>query len=201
KSPGARPATALELARELQVVEQELRLAMTDIEVPDASWLSHSPRASGDSDEGRTVVRAVTEVDPTGERPAPPPAEDEAHTVLRPAQVASPGQAPDETESTRSRSDLAAAEEEEPPPRRRASWKLAASAGGLVAVAATGILLAGQLRGEEDPEPSPSGTIGTVVIPDVVPSPEGLGGQRTGPQSVEFTWSPPQDVGDVTYSW
>src|SRR5690606_39622223 len=84
KSPAARPASALELARALQVVEQELRLAMTDIEVPDTSWLSPAAPSPDDSDEGRTVVRAVTEVDPTGAPPPPPPADDEPHTVLRP---------------------------------------------------------------------------------------------------------------------
>src|SRR5690606_30147782 len=88
KNPSARPASALELARALQVVEQELRLAMTDIEVPDTSWLAPASASAGADDEGRTVVRAVTEVDPTGAAPPPRPEDDEPQTVLRPVRAA-----------------------------------------------------------------------------------------------------------------
>src|SRR5690606_11637685 len=63
KSPGQRFASALELGRALQVVEQELRLPMTDIEVPDTSWMGSAGPAE-DSAAGSTVVRGVTEVDP-----------------------------------------------------------------------------------------------------------------------------------------
>src|SRR5690606_16216476 len=93
KSPAARPSTALAFARALQVVEQELRLAMTDIEVPDTSWLGGSTTPADSSEgDGRTVVRAVIEVNPDGGPVQParsaPAAED--RTVLRPVTEVDP---------------------------------------------------------------------------------------------------------------
>ncbi|MBD8062901.1 serine/threonine-protein kinase [Oceanitalea stevensii] len=199
KSPAARPASALELARALQVVEQELRLAMTDIEVPDTSWLSPAAPSPDDSDEGRTVVRAVTEVDPTGAPPPPPPADDEPHTVLRP--VRDGWEPEDLTESTRSRRAVATDADDAAPERRRPGrrWVVAGAAAAVVVVG--GIVVAGQLRGEEEPEPAPTSTIGTVVLPDVVPSPVDLSGERVNDSQVEFTWTAPDVPGEVTYSW
>jgi len=201
KAPSARPATALELARALQLVEQELRLAMTDIEVPDTSWLAPPTGGGSTDDESSTVVRAVTEVDPTGERPAPPPAEDEPHTVLRPVRDVGwePG---DATESTRGRSAVAAEpEEEDAPPRRRPGLRWVLAGAGAAVVVAGGIVLAGQLRGDVEPDPSPTSTIGTVVIPEVVPAPDDLSGERVTAERVEFSWTVPDDAGEVTYSW
>ncbi|PYG01636.1 Serine/threonine protein kinase [Georgenia satyanarayanai] len=199
KSPAARPATALELARALQVVEQELRLAMTDIEVPDTSWLSPAaPSPDDGSDEGRTVVRAVTEVDPTGAPPPPPPTDDEPHTVLRPVRDA--WEPEDLTESTRSRRAVASDDDAAPArgrPGRR--WVVAGAAAAVVVAGA--IVVAGQLRGEEEPEPGPTSTIGTVVIPDVVPGPVDLRGERVSDDRVEFTWTAPDVPGELTYSW
>lgn len=191
KSPGARPASALEFARSLQVIEQELRLPMTDIEVPDASWLS--PQAgSGDAatdDEARTVVRAVTTV-----APEPPPTEDA--TVLRAAERW------DDTEDTRSRRSgaQAAQEDDDAPPRKPVPrrWWVAGGVG--VAVVVGTIVVAGQLRGEDELEPNPTATVGTVVIPEVVEPPEGLRGERVNEEAVEFTWSHPDD-GELSYSW
>ncbi|WP_324651208.1 serine/threonine-protein kinase [Georgenia sp. H159] len=196
KSPAARPATALELARALQVVEQELRLAMTDIEVPDTSWLSPSTVSPDDgAEDGHTVVRAVTEVDPTGGTPPPAPRyTDEPHTVLRPVVHV------EDTEATRGRSAVAEPEETAPP-RRRPTWRWVAVGAGAAVVVGGGIVAAGALRGETPPDPGPTSTIGTVVIPEVVPSPEGLAGERVSGDRVEFSWTPHEDLGDVTYSW
>ena len=199
KSPAARPASVLELARALQVVEQELRLAMTDIEVPDTSWLSPAaPSRDDGSDEGRTVVRAVTEVDPTGAPPPPPPADDEQHTVLRPVRDAWEGE--DLTESTRGRGALAT-DDDDAPERRRPGRRWVVAGAAAAVVVAGGIVVAGQLRGEDEPEPTPTSTIGTVVIPEVVPSPVDLRGERVGDDQVEFTWTAPDVPGDLTYSW
>ncbi|HLS74076.1 MAG TPA: serine/threonine-protein kinase [Actinomycetaceae bacterium] len=194
KQPSDRPATALEFARSLQVIEQELRLPMTDIEVPDASWLS--PRAGRDGDdEGRTVVRAVTTVNPE-----PPPAEDA--TVLRGAQQWTEGE--EATEDTRDRRNAAEAAQDDdgapfrtPIPRR---WWVAGGVG--VAVVVGAIVVAGQLRGEDELESAPTATVGTVVIPDVVDPPEGLRGERVTDETVEFTWVHPDDAtGEFSYTW
>ncbi|WP_413452743.1 serine/threonine-protein kinase [Georgenia phoenicis] len=197
KSPAARPATALDLARALQVVEQELRLAMTDIEVPDTSWLSSATAPADDgSDEGRTVVRAVTEVDPTGATPAP--VEEEPHTVLRGVRT---WEHDDVTESTRGRADAAAEPDDAAPDRRRPTWRWVAAGVAAAAVVVGGIVVAGQLRGDEEPEPTATSTIGTVVIPDVVPPPVDLSGERVSGERVEFTWSAPEVEGEPSYSW
>jgi len=201
KSPAARPASALELGRALQVVEQELRLAMTDIEVPDTSWMSPAtaPATGDDGEDGRTIVRAVTAVDPTGATPVPV-LDDEPHTVLRP--VGEVGWVPEETESTRGRSAALPAEDgEEAAPRPRARWRWVASGAGAAVLVAGGIVAAGALRGDEVPDPAPTGTIGTVVIPEVVPRAEDLRGERVGDGTVEFTWTPQDELGDVTYAW
>ncbi|GAA4432655.1 serine/threonine-protein kinase [Georgenia halophila] len=78
KVPAQRYGSALDLARALQVVEQEMRLPMSDIELPDTSWLSGdagpegpgAPGAAGGGVEAggdqRTMVRQVVEVDPHG---------------------------------------------------------------------------------------------------------------------------------------
>ncbi len=201
KSPAARPATALELARDLQVIEQELRLAMTDIEVPDASWLAPALAGpDGGSEEGRTVVRAVTEVDPEGPAVAPVPHEDDPHTVLRPVRpVGSHWEPDDATESTRAKAGVVAPDDA--PVRRRPSWRWLAAGAGAAAVVAGGIVVAGQVRGDEPPDPAPTATLGTVVIPDVVPSPEDLRGERVAADRVEFSWTVPEDQGEVSYSW
>ncbi|MEE6286758.1 serine/threonine-protein kinase [Georgenia sp. MJ173] len=210
KSPAARPSTALAFARALQVVEQELRLAMTDIEVPDASWLGGAvPAEDPTAGEGRTVVRAVTEVDPTGARPADrQPVSDDGRTVLRPVtEVATGSPAPGAGSPARAaeqgwdEDDTVLGGVSRPdgePPRRRTRTLIASVAG--VVVLAAGIVVAGMLRGEIEEDPGPDPTIGTVVIPDAVPPPTGLTGERTADGAVEFTWTVPEDE-DVSYAW
>ncbi|MEE6272550.1 serine/threonine-protein kinase [Georgenia wangjunii] len=207
KSPGQRHSSALELARALQVVEQELRLPMTDIEVPDTSWMGGAaPAEEGAS--GRTVVRSVTEVDPHP-RAAASPAEapEDPRTVLRPVtEAGAPAgrQWEDDGDAgrTRGRARPAAPAEDAPPPGRPSLRILLASGVGVAVVVAV-VLAAGALRGEEpDLGPSPSATgVETISVPDLVPSPEGLAGARVDPETVEFTWDEPTDMGDIAYAW
>src|SRR5690606_27247706 len=205
KSPAQRHGSALELARALQVGEQELRLAMTDIEGPDTSWMA-APTAGvtggDDAEDGRTVVRAVTEVDPSGAAPAVP--EDEPHTVLRPVRdVVDRWTEDEETENTRGRSAAVGTEDDDADeaPRRRPGRRWVAAGAGAAVLVAGGIVLAGQLRGDTEPDPTPTSTIGTVVIPEVVPSVGDLRGERVTADRVEFTWTVQEELGDVGYSW
>ncbi|MFC7405977.1 serine/threonine-protein kinase [Georgenia alba] len=67
KDPRQRYRSALEMGRALQLVEQEMRLPLTDIELPDTSWLGGGQPGSESAPHGadqRTVVRHVVEVDP-----------------------------------------------------------------------------------------------------------------------------------------
>ena len=193
KSPAARPVSALEFARALQLIEQEMRLAMTDIEVPDTSWLSPPPTdSSGEGEEGRTVVRAVVEVDPQGPpRPAAPEAD--PATVLRPVRdLGSQWEVGDDTEATRSRASTAVEPEPEAEPVRRRPTKGLIIGGGISVVAvAAAIVVAGMVGGNEPDDVAPSPTVDTIAIPDVVPPPEGLRGERVSEDSVEFTWTVP----------
>ncbi|WP_341358133.1 serine/threonine-protein kinase [Georgenia sp. M64] len=219
KQPAQRYASALDLGRALQVVEQELRLPVTDIEVPDTSWMQ-AARGGGDG-EGRTEVRRVIEVDPTlararvvtEERPPGPretgragdgdaadvaPADDDAGTVLRGATVVR-----DESDDvTRARPRPLAAPDAAPdaaPAERPARRGRLVLAGVAVLLVAGGVVAAGALRGEEPPEPTEVTGTG-LAMPERVASPVSLAGSREG-TTVTFTWSPPEGAGEVTYTW
>ncbi|MCK6209443.1 serine/threonine protein kinase [Georgenia sp. EYE_87] len=209
KLPAHRYASALDLGRALQVVEQELRLPMTDIEVPDTSWLGGGPGAAPAPDGGdnRTVVRQVVEIDPhragaaaaTG-RPRP-----EAVTALRGAAGADDGWDEGTEGATQLRgarsAEPEAAEVEPAAPRRR---RLALVGGGvaLALVVVGGIVGAGALRGEpEDETTAPAAT--AIPIPAQVPSPVDLTGTRDG-ETVTFTWGVPAELDaeeGVTFTW
>lgn len=62
KDPAHRPATAAELGRQLQAVESELRLAVTQLEL--AEDLRPSRARADDPDDDATRVKGVTEVRP-----------------------------------------------------------------------------------------------------------------------------------------
>jgi hypothetical protein len=122
KNPSHRPASALELARALQAVEQQQRLARTPIVVLDeqghttlVSQTQGSPTGRGAEDEDRTRIKApqtvvaqpagptapatpATPVAPGGPRPVGAPAEDETRRRDpghgRPSPAAVPGGAP-----------------------------------------------------------------------------------------------------------
>ncbi|MFD1719515.1 serine/threonine-protein kinase [Georgenia deserti] len=71
KDPAQRHPSAVDLGHALQAVEQEMRLPLTDLELPDTSWLGgpdHGDQSGGDGHDRpadqRTVVRQVVEVDP-----------------------------------------------------------------------------------------------------------------------------------------
>jgi serine/threonine protein kinase len=71
KSPGSRPPSALELARALQGIEQDLRLARTEIVVLDERQDVVRTRPDSANADPATRVKAPQRVDPQG--PASPP--------------------------------------------------------------------------------------------------------------------------------
>jgi eukaryotic-like serine/threonine-protein kinase len=206
-----RYASALDLGRALQVVEQELRLPMTDIEVPDTSWLGGGPGAAPGPDGGdnRTVVRQVIEIDP--HRASAPGArrEEDAATALRGAiPVPAVGGWDEGTEGATqlrgarpARPELAEEEAEAESPARR-KLVIVGGAVALALVVVGTILGAGALRGE--PEPEATATAGTgIPIPEQVPAPINLAGTRDG-ATVTFAWGVPEDLAGtegVTFTW
>ena len=212
KLPAHRYPSALDLGRALQVVEQELRLPMTDIEVPDTSWLGGGPGAapSPDGGDNRTVVRQVVEIDPHRAGGSAPQAEPEdAVTALRgaaPFQVAAGGW--DEgtegaTQLRGARTATAEPAEEEIPERSRRRRLAVAGGAAVLVLAVTGTILgAGALRGEPDVEPTATAGTG-IPIPERVPSPIDLAGTRDG-TTVTFTWGVPEELAGeegLTFTW
>ena len=89
KSPEERFGSALEFGRALQKVEIELNLSATSIDILDDSV---DDEGEADEDDGKTRVRAVVSIDPTGPAPdakAQPSFSTTNATVLR-GQTASP---------------------------------------------------------------------------------------------------------------
>ncbi|HLS49856.1 MAG TPA: serine/threonine-protein kinase [Actinomycetaceae bacterium] len=213
KSPDQRPGTALDFARSLQSIEQELQLPLTDVEVPDTAWLQ-TPRGQSGGREEATVVRAATPVvqppaheQPTRERRAPAHAAAEA---LEPA-TATVHRAARELPASHDVSDTAppaAAPGDDHdrvpsgprPGRARARRWLVGS--GAVALAAAGLISAELLRGElADVSNEPPPTIDTITLPEAVPAPTGLRGVRMEEGTAQFTWVEPANLGEVEYSW
>lgn len=215
KRPAGRPSGALELARSLQVIEQELRLPMTDVEVPDTSWLSRGDDVEEVAGDARTVIRGVTSLeapddDRRGERArtsaAPAPAEgagsESAVTVQRSARQADPGE--DTAPAVHPGHGAPDADGDLDTPGasriRPGRWQVAVGAAVVVtaAVVATGQIM----RDRTDPAPTATPTmIQTVNVPDRVPTPTGLRGERENDDTVVFTWSEPAGLGEVSYSW
>ncbi|ACQ80013.1 serine/threonine protein kinase [Beutenbergia cavernae DSM 12333] len=204
KHPSQRYATALDFARALQQVEQELRLAPTPIDVPDTSWIADAVAAS---EENATRVRAVTTVDPV---PRVDPLE---HTVLggsvatRQQGAATPDPflagytVPPPTEPTAPPGHDPAAPSGA---GRRTRWWVWATATVTVLAALVVVVLVN--RGAETPVEPPTSTAPddpTAPPPVVaVPEPEDLAGVRDG-EDVTFTWTLPDDVdpADYSFSW
>jgi len=92
RDPGLRPATALDLIRALQAIEQELRLPLTQIILADEPGASGAP-ASRDGDA--TLARGLRRVDPGP--PGRPPAAATDTTRARGAVRADPRWEPDTT--------------------------------------------------------------------------------------------------------
>lgn len=212
KSPADRPPSALELGHSFQVVEQELRLAMTDVEVPDSAWLSSEPPASPAAEQGpRTVVRAVSDPAPAdedrpsavtaaGNRAGPNQQEDDPATVMRLAGGRNQDEG-DLADTGRAQRE-SVAEPAEPTQPARLSWRWVLGAGIAAVMVVAVIVVAGVLRPEETAEPQATDPpLDTIEVPEQVPSPTGLQGERTSEEEVEFSWVAPTNLGEVTYSW
>lgn len=120
KSPAARYASAIDLARALQRVQIELRQSQTPIDVVDEGVAA--PATDDTDDDESTRIRSVVSIDPAGPAPSPVTgvprgpvasgAEGLEHTVVRSASslprwgVAAPTAAPDEDDATRMRAPV-----------------------------------------------------------------------------------------------
>ncbi|WP_062385133.1 serine/threonine-protein kinase [Demequina iriomotensis] len=178
KRPEARYATALEFAHALQQVEAQLSMSVTQVDVLDDSI---DLGEEDDEEDGRTRVRAVTSIDPTGPPAprdivdtgttmpprrasswgtmAPPPAagiEDERATVMRASADGGftrevPG-APEVDDTILKTGPAAvAAEALAPAEAPRRSRTMLIASGAGAVVIAGGIALAVALGGGEDP--------------------------------------------------
>lgn len=192
KQPHHRPATALDFARSLQAVEQELHLPLTEVEVPDTAWLQ-APAAHANSRDEATVVRAVTPVTSPQPMALPEPAElavDSATATVQPGAWDEPSSVPEVQEPT------AATRLPRPKARR---WALL---GGAAALAGAAVLSADLLREvSEATAVDPPSRIDTITLPETVPAPTGLRGHRVDEDAVTFTWVEPVNLGPVEYTW
>ena len=184
KDPGLRPANAMDFARSLQVIEQELRLPRTEIVVAEEVAGPSGPGDGGDETrmQGPQLLAAQT---PSGNTP---PTED-LRTRRRTPQVQGVNAPEDATvhrPSTSLEHDLA--ESEQRTPRRGLVW-LAVLV--VVALAGAGIwVLAGGVRPEARPTPSPIHSEpppdpGTADLPPGKPE---ITGVRDG-STVTFRWT------------
>ncbi|MFH5823508.1 serine/threonine-protein kinase [Georgenia sp. AZ-5] len=185
KNPARRHATALDLGRALQVVEQELHLPVTDVDVPDTSWMGGAHAPVDAEGRTRTAVRGLVEVPASDVAPAGVPG-------AGGAAAAGEGLADGPAGNASRGSHLA--------PRRTARRAATALGAAAVLVAGAAVALgAGVLRGEPPAGATPSAGTG-IPIPERVAAPQALTGTRTGAQ-VTFTWAPPPGLGKVAYVW
>ena len=184
KDPGLRPANAMDFARSLQVIEQELRLPRTEIVVAEEVAGPSGPDDGGDETrmQGPQLLAAQT---PSGNTP---PTED-LRTRRRTPQVQGVNAPEDATvhrPSTSLEHDLA--DSEQRTPRRGLVWLAVLVA---VALAGAGIwVLAGGVRPEARPTPSPIHSEpppdpGTAELPPGKPE---ITGVRDG-STVTFRWT------------
>ena len=183
KDPGLRPASAMDFARSLQVIEQELRLPRTEIVVAEEVAAPTGPDAGGDETrmQGPQLLAAQT---PAGDTPAT----EDLRTRRRTPQVQGVNAPEDATvhrPSTPLGHDLA--DEEERTPRRGLIWLAAVVA---VALLGAGVwVLAGGVRPEARPTPSP-------VLSEPPPDP---GTAELPPGKLTITGV--RDGGTVTFRW
>ncbi|GAA1642121.1 serine/threonine-protein kinase [Georgenia ruanii] len=206
KQPARRHASALELARALQAVEQELRLAMTDVEVPDASWMEAAPRADA---AAPTVVHGVVTVDPAGvKRTSAVGTDDVDHDRRRPAGPAPahgggafrPGDEGRTVRRPTTEPEAIAGRHTAEPARRRVRWVVAA---GLAAVGLLGVAVGTDALRGDPPAEATARADPAIPIPERVAAPVALTGARDG-DAVTFTWeAPPEHAGlaGVSYTW
>ncbi|WP_110241013.1 serine/threonine-protein kinase [Nocardioides gilvus] len=202
KRPEDRPATALELARQLQDIQSELGQAQTRIEVFDASTTSTAPVEH----DQRTFIRPVQIIVPDGPEPVgtllrprfiSPVSEhteikaglDSGDTTLaraasQPAPPPEPGAYVAADERTEESPDAPSA------PRRRTPL-VAAAALVTVLLALGGIALA--LGTGDDADPDPRSFAGQddppPVLAEFVPTPTDLKVKASARGKVRFTWA------------
>lgn len=216
KDPAARPASALDLVRSLQSVEQELRFPRTPIVVADTAGPRDSDQRPATSDATRVRAAQVVAPQPSypavggvpnSVRSAAPEAGTDPRTVLRTAAPAAAGEiaGPPGAQQTRVRAGRAGEPGPEPaePGERRIAWPLVALAAAVtVGVVVTGFVLASsQQRAAEDgtgARPLQTPQLGGVALP---PGPLSFHDETRGDQVV-FNWDGyPHQLADDTFSW
>ncbi|MBK5250417.1 MAG: serine/threonine protein kinase [Actinomycetales bacterium] len=200
-------ASAADFARALQRVEQELRLALTALDVPDTSWMS-VPDAVGE--DIRTRARSVVTVAPL---PASPEVLRDDRTVLRddrtvlrpqtvPAQQV-PGDGAPASPPAQEPGPTSGAGQPARPRRRWPVW--AASAAVIAGVLAVVVYGVANAPDPEDPTPEPTTAVEetTPAVALHPPAPQTVTGTRDAadPGTVTFTWSVPEFDGGLDYAW
>lgn len=206
KNPRERPGSIVELARSLQSVEEELRLATTPLELPDVGRAQRPPPVDDDrNDHDATRARTVTVIggqagagdgqttSRTVARSRPDRHVDRVETDLADQR----GETGDGGVRARDRSDVAG--------HRSMPWKvIGAVAAGAVALLA-GVVLVGALgdSGAAERSDAPTTTVFSLTdgaTSDLLGPVEGLNGVATD-AGVEFSWQPPVDTptGDIEY--
>lgn len=206
KNPAARYSSALELARALQQVEGELRLAPTPIDVLD----EHPAQAAEElGDQPATRIRALTVIEPEpGSRArvaGPPPAEFpryDAPSAFTPAGPFAAG--PQQDEHTMLRGGLPAPPGPPGTAGSRRSWIPAAIGVGVAVLVAVVVVVLLTTRGT-DPGAAPV-TTDRIAVPTVgaladPPDPvTGLKARLVDGRAV-FRWTNPDPRADDRFQW
>lgn len=198
KRPDRRPPSALELGRQLQEAEAALKLNHTPLDVLDVTPEPHRSAAVAGAlgtDPDGTRYRAPRTIDAdTRLRPSRAPSDD--GTRLRPRSV-DPALAPssEPTAAGTSRSD-----ESEPAAQAKGMRALVLGGAAIVALAAGGALLVGQL-GSAEPQETATDAPQSVVDPNdevSLEEPSDVSIKRAGSMATA-TWSRPPDWEDGDY--
>jgi serine/threonine protein kinase len=226
KDPASRPPTALDLARSLQAVEQELRLPRTDIVVitEEEPALDARPPSSIADDTDRTRMRAPVNVNPE-RSPAPRPTmhprapSSTPETVRRPKTV-EPVTEPRQTaargttgiEATVRRPtgvaqpQPVATSAPPPAPMQRRGIRpavVAAALGAVVLIAVVvGIVLASS-GSDDGTHADANATVATRAQPDDIgpPGSPTVTGTRVDPNDLRFTWTYSNPADTDTFRW
>jgi serine/threonine protein kinase len=200
KQPEQRPSDVVEFARSLQSVENELRLPVTPLELPDVGGSRPATRRDANDDDA-TRVRGVVHVDaqgsgtspagghpPTGSQQSEPP----NATVLRQGATSRADAAP---------GPIRTAPTEEPAEHSPSRRHLMLASVGVAAVLAVGAVLFVVVGGSGGGSSGPTTTLFSVTNLDdtAVLAPVG---ELTGVASdggVTFTWTAPDAEGALEY--
>ncbi len=202
RSPERRFGSAIALARALQLVEAELMLPLTPLDLPDEFGAETSEGA--DDEAGQTTrLRPLRTISPDG------PADDDADAAAAGDLSADAIDAPHGTGSTdpedipeRWRRDveqlLAARAATPAPARQRRSMASLVAAFGVVAVLVVAVVLA--LRPPAPGASTPEVTSRPTAVLSAVPTPTELSGIVEGGTAV-FTWTNPDPEPGDRYLW